>query len=420
MSHDHADAPAPNYDELKVSGYLAEFDNVDDLMHACEKVRDAGYTKWDAHTPFPVHGIEDAMGVKMTILPWIVLGGGLTGLAIAIGLQWWCNAIDYPFLISGKPYWSIPASVPIYFELTVLLSAITTFFSILLLNWLPAFYHPLFRSERFKRATDDRFFIAIDEADPLFHRKRTKELLETVSKLSVDEVMDHVRRPPFPTAILFTLIVLATATFIPLAIAVRARYSTSTEPRINLIWDMDYQPKYKAQRASMLFEDGRATRPQVDGTVAVSDVVEDEDIRFNTGKTLKGDWLTEIPAAAGDLTALMDRGRDRFTIYCTPCHGIAGDGKGAVGVRAMELQTQGKAKWVQKSYHDDLIRIQSIAEIFGTITNGKATMPSYKGQLPNARDRWAIALYVRALQQSQYTEAKDLTPDDRAKIGAIK
>lgn len=404
MAHDHAEAEAKNYDELKLAGYLAEFDNVDDLVHACEKVRDAGYTKWDAHSPFPVHGIDDAMGIKMTILPWIVLGGGLTGLATAILMQWWMNAVDYPFLISGKPYWSIPASVPIYFELTVLLSAITTFVSVLALNWLPAFYHPLFRSERFKRATNDRFFIAIDDADPLFHKKRTKELLESLSKEPIEDVMDHVTRPPFPKEIIYTAVIAACATFIPLAIAARARYSTSTEPRIHLIWDMDYQPKYKTQRETHFFEDRRATRPQVKNTVATTDSVEMDQILFDTGRDpATGKFVAKVPVPTTELAALMARGQDRYQIFCTPCHGIAGDANGTVSNRAMALITVGKASWVKKTYHDDAIRVQPVGEIFETITKGKATMPAYKGQIP-ARDRWAIAMYVKALQESQWSD----------------
>lgn len=400
-------APTPNYDELKLAGYLAEFDNVDDLVHGCEKVRDAGYTKWDAHTPFPVHGIDDAMGIKMTILPWIVLGGGLTGLATAILMQWWMNAVDYPFLISGKPYWSIPASVPIYFELTVLLSAITTFLCILGMNWLPQFYHPLFRSERFKRATDDRFFIAIDESDPLFHKKRTKELLESVSTMPIEEVVDHAVKPPFPTPILTIGVIAVFATFVPLALAVRARYATSDQPRIHLIWDMDYQPKYKAQKTSAFFADGRATRPQVAGTVAITDVVEEDQIRFTTGKNLDGSWLAEYPVPAAELPAMMARGKERYGIYCAPCHSLSGDGKGPVGERAMRLQLTGKAKWTQKSYHDDAIRVQPPGQIFNTITNGLNTMPAYKGQIP-AHDRWAIVLYVKALMRSQWATQSDV------------
>ncbi len=165
----------------KLLGYIAEFNDPHLLLHACERIRDAKYRRWDAHTPFPVHGLNDAMGLRTSILPWLVLGGGLTGLGLALLMQWWMNAVDYPFLISGKPYFSLPAFIPVVFEMTVLLSAITTFFGMLLLAGLPQFWHPVFQSERFKRASDDHFFISIESRDRRFEANETKKLLESLA-----------------------------------------------------------------------------------------------------------------------------------------------------------------------------------------------------------------------------------------------
>ncbi len=161
----------------RLYGYLAEFDDPGQLLDAAAQVRDAGYTRWDCHTPFPVHGLDHAMGLRGTRLPWFVLGGGLTGLALGLGMQWWMNAVDYPFWISGKPFFGLPAAVPIGFEFTVLLSALTTFVAMLALNGLPRHHHPLFSSERFRRATADRFFISIEAADPRFDREETWRML---------------------------------------------------------------------------------------------------------------------------------------------------------------------------------------------------------------------------------------------------
>src|SRR5689334_24213477 len=105
------------------------------------------------------------MGIRSTILPWIVLGAGLSGLGLALLMQWWMNAIDYQFVISGKPIFSLPANIPVIFESTVLLSGLTTFFGVLVLNLLPSHYNPLFKVEKFKRATSDGFFIAIEASD---------------------------------------------------------------------------------------------------------------------------------------------------------------------------------------------------------------------------------------------------------------
>jgi hypothetical protein len=174
--------------ETQYYGILAEFDTPAQLMHACERVRDAGYAKWDAHSPFPVHGLDTAMGLPNSKLPWITLVLALTGTALAFTLQWWTSAVDYKFIISGKPFMSWPAFVPVTFEVTILLGALGTVFGMLGLNKLPQYYHSLFRSQRFERATDDKFFISIEAADPLFNRKQTLQFLEECGAVHIEMV----------------------------------------------------------------------------------------------------------------------------------------------------------------------------------------------------------------------------------------
>jgi hypothetical protein len=172
----------PNY------GILAEFATPADLYHACERVRDEGFTRWDAHTPFPVHGLERAMGLPRSPLPWIVLGMGLTGAALGFGLQWWVHASAYPLVISGKPYFAWPAMIPITFEVGVLFAALGAVFGMLGLNRLPMHYHPLFQSKVFERVTDDAFFISIESWDPKFDPSATGKLLESVGARRVELV----------------------------------------------------------------------------------------------------------------------------------------------------------------------------------------------------------------------------------------
>lgn len=169
-------------------GYLVEFEDIDVFIEAVERVRDSGYTKWDTHTPFVVHGLDGAMGVRATKLPLLVFGGGLAGTVLGIGLQWWTNAVDYPFLISGKPMFSLPANIPVAFETTILLAALTALGGMLWFNGLPRLYHPLFRSEAFKRATDDRFFISVEAADPIFKKDETRALMESLQGVGVEEI----------------------------------------------------------------------------------------------------------------------------------------------------------------------------------------------------------------------------------------
>ena len=168
---------AARNDGQKLWGLLAEFATPDDLVRAASRVRDAGYTKWDAHTPFPVHGLDDAMGVRQTRLPYLVMAAGIVGCTSGLLMQWWMNAVDYPLIISGKPFNSLPADIPVTFELTVLLASLTAFLGMLVANALPRFHHPLFKVAAFRRATTDAFFLVIEANDPRFEAKATEHLL---------------------------------------------------------------------------------------------------------------------------------------------------------------------------------------------------------------------------------------------------
>jgi hypothetical protein len=171
-------------------GLLIEFDSPARLMTACEQFRDAGYSRWDAHSPFPIHGLDRAMGIRPTKLPLIVLACGLAGAGLGLLLQWWTNAHDYPLLISGKPIFSLPANIPVVFETTILLSAFGAVFGMFALNKLPRYYHPVFRSRRFRRATSDRFFVTIEAADPRFDRSRIEGLARSLGAVHVEELED--------------------------------------------------------------------------------------------------------------------------------------------------------------------------------------------------------------------------------------
>jgi len=173
-------------DKSELYGLLAEFETPGDLMRAAALVRDRGYQRWDCYSPFPVHGLDRAMGLRDTRLPWVVLGGGVVGCAVAIVLQWWTNAWDYPLIISDKPLWSLPANIPVAFELTVLFSALTAFLAMFIFNGLPRFFHPVFRSEHFRRVTNNRFFIAIESADPRFDIEKTEALLREAGAKHVE------------------------------------------------------------------------------------------------------------------------------------------------------------------------------------------------------------------------------------------
>ena len=183
-----SDTQMPHVDDANLYALVAEFDEVDEIMDAAHAVRKAGYTKTDAHTPFPVEGLDQALGMQPTRLGWIVLLMGITGLVVGFGMQWYANTIFYPINIGGKPLNSWPNFVVITFEITVLLSAFTAGLYMIGRNGLPRLYHPIFNTPNFEDATRDKFFLAIEAKDGKFDRAETKQFLEGLGAKRVSEV----------------------------------------------------------------------------------------------------------------------------------------------------------------------------------------------------------------------------------------
>ncbi len=390
----------------RLHGLLAEYQTPQQLIDAARHVRDAGYKQWDTFSPFPVHGIDPAMGIRMTRLPWVVFCAGLTGGLTALGFQYWANAADYPFLVSGKPMWSVAANIPITFELTVLFAAISCFLGMLIFNRLPMHSHPLDRLRRFARVTDDRFFVVVSAGDPKFDESDTSALLaKTGPTGQVERVMEDTESSAeLPRGLIYALLIIGAAATVPFATAALARASTSKLPRRHIVPDMDFQDKFKTQRANPFFADGREMRPQVEGTVAVGEL--DEDDHFYRGKVGRA-WATTFPARVPLNKDTMERGRQRFDIYCSPCHGVDGAGKGMVHQRAQSLL---EGTWVPPTdLHQVNLLYKPVGELFYTIGKGIRNMPGYASQIEPA-DRWAVVLYVRALQRSRDASVDELPP----------
>lgn len=211
----------------------------------------------------------------------------------------------------------------------------------------------------------------------------------------------RLRRPPF----LFIAIGVSAmvASWVPLVLFARARVERSENPRISIMQDMGTQPKFREQQTSDTFADGRADRPHVTGTIPRGGLQEDD--HYFRGYTIgatgadgkpSAKFLDGFPKQVEVNKALLERGQNRFNIYCTACHGIDGYARGTVEIRSEELGTPLNAK----SLHEDLVRGRSEGHIFNTISNGIRNMPGYSAQIP-VEDRWAIVAYVRALQLSQ-------------------
>ena len=181
----HSDGP-------QVFGLIAEYDDPDALLCAAQSAYSEGYRDLEAYSPFPVHGLSEAIGFHKTILPLFTLVAGLAGAAGAFGMQWFASVVHYPYDIGGRPYFSWPMWIPITFEGMILISAFTTGIAMILMNGLPMPYHPVFNAKNFDRATSDRFFLCIELKDKKYDADTTRQFLEGLDPkpLEVSEVME--------------------------------------------------------------------------------------------------------------------------------------------------------------------------------------------------------------------------------------
>lgn len=213
-----------------------------------------------------------------------------------------------------------------------------------------------------------------------------------------------------PKAIRYAVVIGVLLSLVPLSWIALVRSKNSQQRRIHIIQDMDNQTRFKAQQVNTMFADRRAMRPLVPGTVARGELREDQHLNFGFDEA--GEWATTFPMELD--RALLERGRERFNIYCSACHGYSGFGDGIVHQRANRLVNNitgpvNGTTWVQpKSLHEDAVRTQPPGQIFNTVSYGIRTMAGYAPQIP-VQDRWAIVAYVKALQRSQNASPADAT-----------
>lgn len=417
-----------------IGGLIASFESAANVKTAAKSFRKAGYRRFEVHSPHPIHGIDEILHAKRPPLPWGAAIGAIVGLSGGLGMAWWMNAIDYPFIISGKPLFSVLPSLPVAFELAILLAAFAVFGGTIFLGGMPRLSNQLFRVPAFARATNDRFIIAVDSSDPNFDSVRTADLLERLNCIDVDSIpLESPAESRLPRPFLMVAAVLGVLAMVPPAMIAKARTTTSTTPRLSIISDMDYQPKFKAQTTNSLFADGRSMRPQVAGTIARGDlredsalyygiVPEDEESEAAANESASSmllasivnqeespvlpNYVKQFPLPVDE--ALIRRGKERYEIFCATCHGQGGDGDGLVTLRAMELE---QGTWVKPtSLHAEPIRQQPVGQLYNAIANGVRKMPSYASQIP-VKDRWAIVSYVKALQKTRTATASDVPAD---------
>tara|TARA_Y100000589_G_scaffold138184_1_gene132244 strand:- start:1050 stop:1598 length:549 start_codon:yes stop_codon:yes gene_type:complete len=176
-------------DEYKIPyGIMAEFENAADTMHAAEKIRDEGYTIWDVHSPFPVHGMDDAMGLGNSNVGWFTFFGGLLGFTGGMIMIWYMNSFDYDIPVGGKPNFSPMGNFPVAYELTILLGAFGTLFGMFFLNKLPRHHNPLLKNLRFADATHDKFYIVIEADDPKYEEENLRSLFKDLDSNHIEVI----------------------------------------------------------------------------------------------------------------------------------------------------------------------------------------------------------------------------------------
>ena len=433
----HTENPDQTVDDTEQAaiGLVAMFDKVDAAIAALKSVKQKGWgMSVDVHSPHPIHGLDELLEARRSPLPIAAALGAIAGLAGGLWMAWWMNAIDYPFIISGKPLFAVVPSFPIAFELAILLAAFAVFFGALALSGLPRLSNPLSRVPVFARVTNDRYAMAISGSD---FEEREEELRRVLQASGAQdfELIRVVPEERIPSIFTYAAVTAGVLALVPLALIAKARTEVSDQPRLSFISDMDHQPKAKAQTTSPLFADGRAARPDVPGTIPRGDLREDDRLYRGLKSADRSDemvdasggteslalvsllqsggnaaettpnWTTQIPLEV--TTEFVNRGRERYGIFCATCHGIAGDGDGLVTLRALELE---QGTWVRPtSLHDERIRNQPVGQHYNIIANGVRKMPGYADQIP-VEDRWAIVAYIRALQRTRTSDADDVPP----------
>jgi hypothetical protein len=179
---------APVVSRSNPYGLIAEFETPAAIIDAAVRVRDAGYRRWDVFTPFPIHGMDDAMGLKDSKVGWISFVGASIGFTTGMVMIWWMNAIDYPIIVGGKPMFSPFGAFPPSYELTILFGSFGALLGMLFLNRLPRLHHPLLKNRRFALASHDRYYVVIETSDPKFSDTDTRKLLEDAGSKHIETV----------------------------------------------------------------------------------------------------------------------------------------------------------------------------------------------------------------------------------------
>ena len=372
--------------EKKIFGVTALFNNPDAIISAANKVADSGFTKWDVNSPYPLHGIDKAMKMKPSKLGFVTMIFGLSGVALALLLMWWTMSVDYPMVIGGKPFFSLPAFIPVTFEVTVIMATVSTVVAMFAFFFgLPRNAHALHDTDYMKKVSRDHYGIVIESDDPKFDERTTLEFLKSLSPLSTEVIY----YPEKESYLIFE------PRFIAFLAGVAVVVSIGTYLMLNKLmyiepfnW-MDEQAKLVPQSSSEIFADGRGMRLPVEGTVARGFIPYPFMGEANPKEVLSNPYF---PTKEN-----LELGQRKFLTYCSPCHGNYGDGDSRLAGQFPNPPT----------LHSDRARNFEDGMIYHIITNGQNVMPSYASQVTR-EERWAIVNYIRVLQRAKNATDSDL------------
>jgi mono/diheme cytochrome c family protein len=372
--------------DKKIFGIAATFKTPNEIINAAKKVTSSGFVEFDVNTPYPVHGMDSAMKIKPSKLGFVTLVTGLSGAAIALLFMYWTMSINYPLVIGGKPFFALPAFIPVTFELTVLLATVSTVIAMIALFFrLPDNKHPLHDTEYMKSVSADKYGIVIESTDAKFDETVVTDFLKKLNPLKI-EVIYYPEKEVYP---------IFQPKFIMLLVVIAVVVSGGTYLMLNKLlyitpfnWMME-QDKLNPQHSSELFSDGFGMRTPVEGTVAKGFIPYPYMGQTNPTEVLSNPFL---PTKEN-----IELGKGKYFTYCSPCHGYFADGDSRLRGQFPNPPT----------LHSNRARDFSDGMIYHIITNGQNVMPSYASQITR-EERWAIVNYVRVLQRAKNASESDL------------
>lgn len=372
----------------KLHSVLGLFETPNELLDAIKKIRPRKLGRLEAYSPYPVHGVAEALELRRTPLPGMVLSMGVLGTLTAFAFQWWIAGTDYPIVTGGKAVTSWQAFVPIMFEVTVLFATFTAGLGMLvLLNRLPFLEHPVLASAAIRSITRDRFALAIEPEGWIADAPALREALIEVGATRVEEV--HDLEPAVRVLSFYGTLAVAGLGLLAPVLAGGATWAVvKIFPMMPPTVHMLEQPRLDAFEPSPFFKDGRGIRSPVAGTVARNRMP-----RLELTEAEAQMMGNPLPRQGREL----EMGRFSYANHCLVCHGSLGDGKALLS-RAYGAKPA--------SFHPQRLREVPDGILYRIMVVGKNAMPSYARDL-SEDERWATAHYIRALQRAQNAEERD-------------